>query len=357
MRYEDPRFYDQPNYQFAGNGYDDPYGDYRMPMRRNYDNTALSVSIGGSGLNFDLGLGGLSRLGGNTRFGDALYYANQDMDSRYYRSNPQYFGRNMTSGLDPVYTDRYDRGYADRSYADPRFYGQFNRMPNNWDQMERINQMGQLRAMIAQGFDPRYGFARPGQRPYEVYRGPQYDRTQSFQDYSEYERPQPQSRVQRETEINTHGQRSYPAESMSEYDMQAYNRLARTVNSLIGQKITDYDDRVTQRLGCSRAVSLVMHHAYGFDTDDINVRKMEGNLRKQGFRDAAIKEVKPGDVIIGYREGNDHPHAAVYMGNGKIFNNDSNSGKMQMDSAGKFNSSEFKRIVILRAPDRKPALG
>ena len=100
-----------------------------------------------------------------------------------------------------------------------------------------------------------------------------------------------------------------------------------------------------------------MHHAYGFDTDDINVRKMEGNLRKQGFRDAAIKEVKPGDVIIGYREGNDHPHAAVYMGNGKIFNNDSNSGKMQMDSAGKFNSSEFKRIVILRAPDRKPALG
>ena len=174
MRYEDPRFYDQPNYQFAGNGYDDPYGDYRMPMRRNYDNTALSVSIGGSGLNFDLGLGGLSRLGGNTRFGDALYYANQDMDSRYYRSNPQYFGRNMTSGLDPVYTDRYDRGYADRSYADPRFYGQFNRMPNNWDQMERINQMGQLRAMIAQGFDPRYGFARPGQRPYEVYRGPQY---------------------------------------------------------------------------------------------------------------------------------------------------------------------------------------
>jgi cell wall-associated NlpC family hydrolase len=66
--------------------------------------------------------------------------------------------------------------------------------------------------------------------------------------------------------------------------------------------------------------------------------------------------MKPGDLVLGYREENDYPHAAVYLGNGKMFNNDSNLGTMAIQSMTKFNSPEFKRFVILRRPETVPAI-
>jgi hypothetical protein len=44
------------------------------------------------------------------------------------------------------------------------------------------------------------------------------------------------------------------------------------------------------------------------------------------------------------------------MGNGKIFNNDSDLGTMAIQSVEKFNSTEFQRITILRRPARVPSV-
>jgi len=66
--------------------------------------------------------------------------------------------------------------------------------------------------------------------------------------------------------------------------------------------------------------------------------------------------MKPGDVICAYRKPGDYGHAAVYMGNGQIFNNDSDMGKMEIQSIAKYNKAEFKHFVILRRPARVPAI-
>lgn len=213
------------------------------------------------------------------------------------------------------------------------------------------------------GFDPRPGFddrnypqqlvyrRQPGVVSYdrEIDRGWDYDYDPAVQ-------------VEREPRVTREYQqerptRSLPAQAMGDYDWQAYNKLAETAQRLEGQSITDYDSRVTKRLGCCRAVSLLIHDAWGIDTTDINVRQMEKHLRgSEGFVPVEIKDMKPGDLVLAYREENDYPHAAVYLGNGKMFNNDSNLGTMAIQSMDKFNSPEFKRFVILRRPETVPAI-
>lgn len=213
------------------------------------------------------------------------------------------------------------------------------------------------------GFDPRPGFddrnypqqlvyrRQPGVVSYDrgIDRGWDYD-----YDPSQSVERQPAISEYREEERPT---RARPSQAMGDYDWQAYNKLAETAKRLEGQSITDYDSRVTKRLGCCRAVSLLIHDAWGIDTTDINVRQMERHLRgSEGFVSVDIKDMKPGDLVLGYREENDYPHAAVYLGNGKMFNNDSNLGTMAIQSMTKFNSPEFKRFVILRRPETVPAI-
>jgi hypothetical protein len=199
------------------------------------------------------------------------------------------------------------------------------------------------------GFDPRPGFDdRNYPQPLVYRRQPgvvSYDRSiDNGWDYdydpSQAVERQPRIREYQEEERPT---RARPSQAMGDYDWQAYNKLAETAKRLEGQSITDYDSRVTKRLGCCRAVSLLIHDAWGIDTTDINVRQMEKHLRgSEGFVQVDIKD--------------DYPHAAVYLGNGKMFNNDSNLGTMAIQSMTKFNSPEFKRFVILRRPETVPAI-
>ena len=150
--------------------------------------------------------------------------------------------------------------------------------------------------------------------------------------------------------------RDASSSSWSQYDWAVYNKLNSEAQKLVGHNIQEYDKGVPIRLGCARAVSLLVEKGYGFDVKDQAIHNLEKDLRGKGFNQVSIKDMKPGDVICGYRGGGDYPHGAVYMGNGKIFNNDSNDGVMEIQSISKYNSSEFKKFVILRRPESVPAV-
>jgi len=178
-------------------------------------------------------------------------------------------------------------------------------------------------------------------------------------DYIEVEPRYRRDTVERRPEVEQREPtRTLPTNAMSEYDWAVYQKLCQTAEGLVGKHTTAYDKRLpTDRLGCVKAASLLLDQGYGLNTNEINTRQFEKELREDnGFTEVAIADLKPGDVILGYRAGGDHSHAAVYMGNGKIFNNDSDLGTMAIQSVDKFNSTEFKRITILRRPAKVPSV-
>jgi hypothetical protein len=154
----------------------------------------------------------------------------------------------------------------------------------------------------------------------------------------------------------TQGDASGSAGGWSQYDFAVYNHLKEQAQALVGHSIQEFDKSVPVRLGCARAVSLLVNKGYGFPVTDQSIANLEQSLRKDGFTEVSIKDMKPGDVICGYRKAGDYPHGAVYMGNGMIFNNDSDSGVMQIQSIAKYNKADFKRFVILHRPDSVPAV-
>jgi hypothetical protein len=143
----------------------------------------------------------------------------------------------------------------------------------------------------------------------------------------------------------------------NQYDFAVYKHLTDQAQALVGHSIHEVDPNIPVRLGCARAVSLLVNKGYGFPVTDQSIANLEQTLRKDGFTQVPIDQMQPGDVICGYRAKGDYPHGAVYLGNGKIFNNDSDSGVMQIQSIKKYNNSSFKHFVILRRPATVPAVG
>jgi len=59
------------------------------------------------------------------------------------------------------------------------------------------------------------------------------------------------------------------------YDFEVYNNLKEKAQELTGHCIQEYDKSVPVRLGCARAVSLLVTGGYGFDVKDQSVRGLE----------------------------------------------------------------------------------
>ncbi len=142
-----------------------------------------------------------------------------------------------------------------------------------------------------------------------------------------------------------------------------------------GQKITDLQKGINPRLGCALAVSSALHAQDSRIAVTANVDRLKVELQKLGYEMQVVKpgelkeeNLKPQDVILGYREENigrrhDHMprHAAIYVGQGKVYQNDSNTGVIgrgdlqQFNQAlinkdGKFNSNGFDRVIVLHRP-------
>ncbi len=359
--------YAMPNRQ-VNRDYDRGYDRYDRGYDRNYDrgydrgNLAMSVSLGP----VDFLLGSIAN-GGNGAFGIH--------SGRYGHHQGQQWGRQTY--LTPDYN--YRRGYEDfgeSSYNVAQGYRPQTRFGDSFRQDIYDSRFHRHHDRNQMNFDLRFDGGRQ-------YQSERYSRPYIQEDYRSYEReryvePRPrmpereyvqenydsnyleetvQTERTREVQTDDRPTRTLPTNAMSEYDWAVYTKLCNTAEGLIGKRTTDYDKRVpTDRLGCVKAVSLLVDQAFGYDTNDVNTRTFEKNLRNKGFAEVAVSDIKPGDVILGYRADGDYSHAALYMGNGKIFNNDSDAGTMQIQSIDKFNSTEYKRFVILRHPPKVPGV-
>lgn len=131
-------------------------------------------------------------------------------------------------------------------------------------------------------------------------------------------------------------------------DAVQFQNMGRAIKSVLGHSVEEFDRTVPARLGCVRAVSLVLERTYGMPIRDQNTDRIQETLLSNGWVSIDPSRVQEGDVIIGDRGEGKHGHAAIYVGNDQIFNNDSNTGVMQFDSANKFRTGEFVKIKAYR---------
>lgn len=272
----------------------------------------------------------------------------------------------------------FDDGYDSRSYRDP------GRDMDNMVAQNAINIMQQMGVDFAprnqrvnQDWQPQDDFYRQasanGDYRYSQNQGPvdwQDDGRGQSQDYygrdrevdPDYSRVYYGQDDARRPEMVPVAQREYSAERpqapgrWTQYDFAAFESLNTATSRLEGRSIKEFDRSIDPDVGCARSVSQALSDAYGYNIREVNVRKLEGTLRGLGFTEVSTKDIKPSDVILAYRANTDYSHSAIYMGNGQIFNNDSELGIMRRQSIDKFNSAEFKRFVILRRPPEVPAL-
>lgn len=98
------------------------------------------------------------------------------------------------------------------------------------------------------------------------------------------------------------------------------------------------------RLGCVRMVSHALHQADPTFPETNNTAEFRRALKMHGYEELTVKPGDPaingaqaGSVIVGSRPDGMPSHAAISIGNGAIFNNNSDSGQGQIDSISKFN--------------------
>lgn len=263
----------------------------------------------------------------------------------------------------------FDDGYDSRSYRDP------GRDMDNMVAQNAINIMQQMGV----DFAPRnQRVNQDWQRQDDFYNQAQNQGPVDWQDdgrgrsqayYGQEREMDPDySRVlygqddDRRPEMTQVAQREYSAErpqgswQWTRYDFAAFESLNLATSRLEGRSIKEFDHNIDPDVGCARSVSQALSDAYGYNIREVNVRKLEGTLRGLGFTEVSTRDIKPSDVILAYRANTDYSHSAIYMGNGKVFNNDSELGIMRRQSVDRFNSAEFKRFVILRRPPEVPAL-
>jgi len=275
-----------------------------------------------------------------------LYYRNTIPRYRYpdYDQDP---GWNLPSRR-PIYRDPgFARGYDDDYPMEPNY--NLRRVPNSGRDYQRNFEPGfQIYDDVMNGRQSRQ------YRPIE-----EDDRRVVVEQGNDYWDDVPVRGRQRQDDRDCPPQRFDESDQRANsgtYDQAVYNHLLEQAKALSGHNIQEFDKSVPIRLGCARAVSLLVNKGYGFDVKDQSIANLEQTLRKKGFTQVDIKDMQPGDVICGYREAGDYPHGAVYMGNGQIFNNDSDDGIMEIQSIAKYNKSEFKRFVVLHRPDSVPAV-
>jgi hypothetical protein len=151
------------------------------------------------------------------------------------------------------------------------------------------------------------------------------------------------------------------------------NPLLKGVESNIGKSVQELEPGINPRLGCVRMVSHAMHEADPTFPETNNAAAFSKALKDHGYEevtvkpgDPALNNSNPGDVLVGRRPDGMPSHAAINMGDGKVFNNNSDSGKGQLDSLDQFkstmhdskghwNKNGFNEVTIYRKKTDAPA--
>lgn len=129
---------------------------------------------------------------------------------------------------------------------------------------------------------------------------------------------------------------------------EAFQRLQQVTQQLEGRVITEFDHTVPSDLGCARAISLALSNTYGIRTVDQSTAALEQHLPQWGFVEVPWEERRAGDVMVAHRDQGRKSHAAIYMGDGQIFNNSSPKGYMTTESEAKLYNPEYRYIKVYR---------
>ncbi len=117
---------------------------------------------------------------------------------------------------------------------------------------------------------------------------------------------------------------------------------------MLGRSIREFDPRVPETRGCATFVSAALRNTFDINIRDTNCQGLENSLRRHGFRQVDLRDLRPGDVIIGNRYGDQPGHAAIYAGDGMVAQNSSGKRRITVESANVFNGRSFQRVVAYR---------
>lgn len=314
------------------------------------------------------------------RYQQEQRYRQQYIDERYQQ---QYYDPRHQQYIDPRYSRQYmDPRFQQRQYQDtPYRKQQFDLDPRSVQQfmdprfLQQLVQSGVDPRMIQRRMmDPRYQQQYYDQRYQQQYYDEQTDNTyrQQWWDQSSYPSDQRYTPGRNPVLDNYRQQwwrnaqtppgygddmmptqRTYRYDNPNQYPQQyqgdqVWQNLAYALRSLLGHSVNEFDQSVPPRLGCARAVSLLLERAYGLPIRDQGCEGLEQTIQNYGWVQVDPRQIQPGDVIVAHRQPGDYGHSAVYVGNDQVYNNNSNTGLMQLDSASKFRSREFLRVNVYR---------
>lgn len=240
---------------------------------------------------------------GRDPYGRDQYGRNQyDQFGRDPWGRNQYVVREQNGYRDPYGRDQY-------GYRDP--YGRDQYADRSWQQG---------RDQYGRPYDlDQYGWGQNGRDQYGLY--DQYGR------YDQYER--------------------YGRDR--QYGRDPYwNQLAGTIERMLGCSVRQFNRNVAENRGCATFVSAALRHSFNLDIHDTSVRGLEQSLRRNGFQQVDLRDLRPGDIIVGNRHGNQAGHAAIYAGDGKVAQNSSSKRRITVESANVFASRSFQRVVAYR---------
>lgn len=145
-------------------------------------------------------------------------------------------------------------------------------------------------------------------------------------------------------------------------DLPANSRIAQAAEKNAGTKPwsdSKYSPQVQNgRLAGAAAVSMVLQDLGYNYADSANVGKLSDQLIKQGWSMVPADQAKAGDIVYGGRLGKDwragggNAHIGIVGKDGKIWHNDSATGKWQQDSmADSFPDGKYgNQVWVLRPP-------
>lgn len=139
-----------------------------------------------------------------------------------------------------------------------------------------------------------------------------------------------------------------------------------TLEGWIGKQIKDISPETNPRLGCALAVSSALHEMYPEIPVTVNNKVLEDALKKNGYElvepgnEINDGDLQAGDVLIGKRPYGMPGHASIYLGNGKLMENNSDTGTIvgngdlnkfnrgMYNADGSWNKNGFNQVLILR---------
>lgn len=238
-----------------------------------------------------------------------------------------------------------------QQYRNPQYdYRQQQNDQYRQQQMEQYRRQQQYEAYLRsqQQQQQRYDGYR-NQQQYDP-RQQQYDRQQQQE---AYRRQQYENYMRQRQGQNGYREDAYydPRRQQQQQYQQgdpAWARLSSTVQGMVGHSTLEYNPNVPENLGCATFVSAALSKAYGVRIRDTGVASLETSMKKNNFQEISLDQVRPGDVLIGHRAPGDYGHAAIYVGNGQIANNNSGKRRISIDSADKFNNPSFRQVKAYR---------